>query len=305
MALGAIALFFSLWPETSDTFLTVPNLRILVANQAVLGIIALGALVPLICGEFDLSVGAIAGLSAVFVADALSSGTPVVVGMLLGVVLGGAAGLVNALLITRVGVNGIITTLGTAAVISGVVTHKTGGTAVVSNIPPALTDFGSGTVLGIPGPAWVLAIVAAAVAFMLTQTSTGRGIYATGSNAAAARLVGLRTDLLLGFTFVLAGALSAIGGLVQIAYAGGADPRAGDSFTLPALAAAFLSAAAVKPGQYNVGGTLVAIFFLAVLNNGLNLAGAAPYVASYVNGIALISGVGIAASLGRRRTGRA
>jgi ribose transport system permease protein len=88
-----------------------------------------------------------------------------------------------------------------------------------------------------------------------------------------------------------------------VARAGGADPAVGDGFTLPALAAAFLSAAAVKPGRYNVGGALVAIFFLAVLNNGLNLAGAQPYVASYVNGVALVAGVGLAAYLQRRRSG--
>ncbi|MCX2185761.1 ABC transporter permease [Streptomyces sp. SKN60] len=301
----AIAAFFSLWPETADTFLTVPNLRVLAANQAVLGIIALGALVPLICGDFDLSVGAIAGLSAVFVADALSNDTPLAYGIILGIALGASAGLINALLVTRGGVNGIITTLGTATVMSGIVSQKTGGTAVVSNIPAALTDFGSGTLLGVPGPDWVLAAVTAALYFALTQTGTGRSIYALGSNSTAARLIGLRTNVLLGFAFVLSGALSAIGGLVQIARAGGADPRVGGSFTLPALAAAFLSVAAVKPGQYNVGGTLVAIFFLAVLNNGLNLAGAPPYVASYVNGAALILGVGLAAYLGRRRAGYA
>ena len=86
-----------------------------------------------------------------------------------------------------------------------------------------------------------------------------------------------------------------------MARAGGADPRVGESFTLPALAAAFLSAAAIKPGHYNVGGVLVAIFFLAALNSGLNLAGAANYVSNYVNGAALIVGVGLAGFMGRRR----
>ena len=77
--------------------------------------------------------------------------------------------------------------------------------------------------------------------------------------------------------------------------------RVGESFTLPALAAAFLSAASIKPGKYNVGGTLVAIFFLATLNSGLSLAGAPPYVSRYVNGAALIIGVALASLVGRRR----
>ncbi len=79
------------------------------------------------------------------------------------------------------------------------------------------------------------------------------------------------------------------------------DPRVGDSLTLPALAAAFLSAATIKPGQYNVFGTLVAVYFLAVLNSGLSLAGAQDYVASFVNGGALIVGVALAVRLGSRR----
>ena len=87
----------------------------------------------------------------------------------------------------------------------------------------------------------------------------------------------------------------------EIARAGGANPRLADSILLPALAAAFLSAAAIRPGRYNVGGALVSVYFLAVLNNGLNLAGAPEYVSSFVNGGALIIGVGVAARLGGRR----
>jgi ribose transport system permease protein len=141
--------------------------------------------------------------------------------------------------------------------------------------------------------------------YVVAHTPVGRYLYAVGSNRAGARLVGLRTRLLLGFAFAAAGALAGMAGVLQVARAGSADPGVGAGFTLPALAAAFLSAASIKPGRYNVGGTIVAIFFLAVLNSGLNLAGAAPYVANYVNGVALIVGVGLAAYLGRLRAGQA
>ena len=124
-----------------------------------------------------------------------------------------------------------------------------------------------------------------------------------GSNDVAARLVGLPTRLTLTASFVIAGVLAGAGGVLQVARSGGADPRVSTNFTLAALAAAFLSAAAIRPGKFNVGGVLVAVAFLAVLNGGLNLAGAQPYVNDYVNGIALIVGVGLAAYLGRRRRG--
>lgn len=295
-----IAAFFTLWSKTSATFLTSANLQILVANQVVPAIIALGALIPLVCNEFDLSVGATGGLSAVYVASAMSSGMPVFAALLLGIGIGAAVGGVNALLVTRMGVNGVITTLGTSTIIAGVVYQKTGGLSITSNIPNGVTNFGSATWIGIPRVGFALILVAIGVYYLLDHTPIGRYTYAFGSNRAAARLVGVRTNLVLVVSFVAAGALSGVAGVLYVARAGGADPNVGPGFTLTALAAAFLSAAAIKPGRYNVGGTLVAIFFLAVLNSGLNLAGAPPYISSYVNGAALIIGVGLAVLVGRK-----
>ncbi|UGS34386.1 ABC transporter permease [Capillimicrobium parvum] len=298
-----VVLFFSFYSKTADTFPTAANLQATISNQAVIAVIALAALIPLVCNQWDLSVGAIAGLSSVFVASALSTGTPVWVGILLGLGLGLLVGGFNALIVTRLRVNAVIATLGTATILEGVVNQKTNGLAVVSNLPASITNFGSGNWLGIPRTAYLLAIVALVVYYLLIHTPAGRYLYALGSNPKGARLVGLQTRLLIAGTFIAAGLLSGLAGIMQVARAGGADPNVGAGFTLPALAAAFLSAAAIKPGRYNVGGTLVAIFFLAALNSGLNLAGAAPYVNSYVNGAALIVGIGLAANLGRKRTG--
>jgi ribose transport system permease protein len=299
--LVAVAVFFSVWSRTGDTFSSAANLRILVANQAVIGIVALGALIPLIANEWDLSVGANAGVAAIFSASAMSSGRPVLVAIPLALGIGTSVGVANALLVTRIHVNGVITTLGMSTILAGVINQKTGGRSVASNIPSSVTEFGSRNWLGIPRVVFVLAIVALGVYYLLDHTPFGRYLYALGSNPRAARLVGLRTTLIVAASFVLAGVLSGAAGVLQVARQAGADPRVGEGFTLPALAAAFLSAASIKPGKYNVGGTLVAIFFLATLNSGLSLAGAPAYVSRYVNGAALIIGVGLAAFLGRRR----
>ncbi|QSR24890.1 ABC transporter permease [Nocardioides aromaticivorans] len=292
--------FFSLWPETSDTFLSTANIQILVANQSVLGIIAMAALIPLIANEWDLSIGAIAGVASIFSAAAMSASQGVVVGILFGLGAGLAVGAANALLVTRLGVNGVITTLGMATVLDGVVNQKTGGLAINANIPQGVIDFGFKTVGGIPYVTLVMVGVALAVYYGLGHTPYGRYLYAIGSSASAATLVGIRSRVLIGSAFVISGLLAASGGILQVARQAGADPRVGAAFTLPALAAAFLSAAAIKPGKYNVGGAIVAIFFLATINNGLSLAGVPAYVSSYVNGCALIGGVGLAAFLGRR-----
>jgi len=298
--LVAMVIFFSVWPVTAEIFPTAANLRILVASQAVLGVVALGAVIPLICGEFDLSVGAVAALSAVLVAQTLSAGHAVLVGIAVAVAAGGLVGIANGLIVTRLHVNAVVCTLGMSTVVVGLIRQDTGGLAPPSKIPASLTDFGTGTVAGIPIIFLVLLAVAAATYFVLDHTPLGRRIYALGSSPAAAELVGLQTRRLR-FTVLFVGALlCGVAGLLYVARAGGADPKLSGTFTLPALAAAFLSAASVRPGRYNVWGVIIAIYFLAVLNNGLNLAGAQTYVSDYLNGGALIIGVALASTMRRR-----
>jgi len=296
-----VGAFFSVWGPTADTFLTAANLRSLSSGNAVVAVVALAALVPLVAEDFDLSVGAIAGLSAVLAAEAVAAGLPVILALVIALVAGTLVGLFNALICTRVGVNAVVTTLGVSIVIAGLINQITGGTTISGNLPAGFLKFGSGSTLAVPNIVWALAIIALAVYYLVDHTPYGRYLYAYGANRQAARLVGIRTRLTVGLTFVLAGLIAGSAGFLQVLRAGGADPRVGDSLLLPAITAAFLSAAAIKPGRYNVGGTMVAVLFLAVLNSGLNLAGVPPYVNSYVNGVALIAGVALAVLLGRRK----
>jgi len=297
-----VAAFFSLWPKTSEFFPTTANMSVLLGSQTVVAVIALGALVPLIAGQWDLSVGAGAALAAVLSAQALASGMAVLPALLLGALAGVLIGVLNAVITTRVGVNAVITTLGMATILDGVINQRTGGVPVFGDIPLAIVEFGTGEFLGLPRTVYAVVVIAVVVYYLLDHTPFGRYLYALGVNPSAAALVGIRVRLVLSASFVLAGLLAATGGLLQLARAGGADPKMGAGLALPALAAAFLSAASIRPGRFNVGGTLVAILFLAVLNNGLNLAGTPPYASSYVNGGALILGVALAAWLGRRNS---
>ena len=305
-------IFFCFLPSTADTFPTVPNLQAIAANQAVIAVVAIAVLVPLIAGEWDLSVGANAALSAVFFATALGNGTPIWLAVLIAVGIGAAIGVVNALLVTRVRVNAVITTLGVATVLEGVLSQKTSGTPVATDIPASIVSFGSGETFGIPRPAWAMLLIALAVYYVLTHTPAGRQLYALGSNRAAATLVGLRTRWLVVAAVNARGAQPRLAGVLQVGPAGAGrhfaiwhdpHPKVGVTLLLPAFAAAFLSTAAIKPGRPNVFGLLVAIFFLATLNGGLNLAGSPTYVSQYVNGAALVVGVALAEYLGRRRSG--
>jgi ribose transport system permease protein len=298
-----VILFFSVYSTTSDTFPTQSNFEVTTANQSVLALVAICLLLPLICGKFDLSVGSVAGLSAVYVASAMSGGTAVPLAIGLGLGIGLLIGFINAFLVARLELDDVVATLGTGTLALGVIFHKTGGQSIVANIPDTVTDFGTGTVWFLPNSVILLLVVAAGVYFFLEHTAAGRQVYALGSNREAARLVGMHTRRVLGGTFVFSGVLAGLAGALLVARSGGADPSAGEELLLPAFAAAFLSAATVTPGKYNVGGLLIAVFFLAALNSGLNLAGAAPYVSFYVNGTALVVGVALATYLHRRRIG--
>jgi ribose transport system permease protein len=297
----ALMLFFSLLPATSSTFPTVANLQATLGNQAVLAIVALAALLPLVSESYDFSIGATMGLSSIFVATVLSGGSPIALALVVAVAIGLAVGVVNGLLVTRAGVNSVVVTLGTATILEGIVAWKSGGQSIVSGIPAALTRFGSDSFLEVPLTVYLALLVTAAVYYLLAHTTYGRHVQAVGSNSGAARLVGLDVRRLTLSTFVIGGALAGGAGLLQVARSGAGNPQIGPGFTLPAIAAAFLSIAAIKPGRFNPWGMMVAILFLATLNSGLNLAGVNTYVNDFANGFALIAGVALAGVFGRRR----
>jgi ribose transport system permease protein len=296
-----LILFFSFLPATSGVFPTTANLRVTMGGQSVLIVVAMAALLPLVCGQYDFAVGAVAGMSALFAASALSGGAPITVAVLLAAGLGLAVGAVNGFLVTVVRIDSVVATLGMSTIVTGIVRWKSGGVSVVEGIPASLTDLGTNTTFGIPHTLYLALAVVLLVYYVLRQTPIGRYFDAIGSNPRAARLIGLSTSRLTMASFLAAGLLAGLAGMLQVAVSGSGNPLVGPGFTLPAIAAAFLSVAAITPGRFNVGGTVVAITFLAILNSGLNLAGASPFVSDFANGGALIVGVAVAALLGRQR----
>jgi ribose transport system permease protein len=305
MLFAAVMLFFSLWSKTSSTFPTAANIRNVLGNQAVIGILSVAIVIPLVCGEFDFSVGPIAGLSQALAAGFMSRlGAPLVVAVLVAIAIGAVIGLSNGATIARVGVNSLIVTLGVSAILAGVVEWYTNGQSIISGISKTLVNLGSGEWFGIPRTLYFLAVVALLVHYLLEHTPYGRYLHSIGSNREAARLVGLKVERLVLLSFVLSATLSAFAGVLLVARNGGGSPQVGTlSDTLQALSAAFLGATTIKPGRFNVLGTLVAIFFLAFSVTGLSLAGVANWINDVFNGAALFVAVLISTIIGRRRAG--
>lgn len=300
-----IAVFSLLEP---DLFPTAANFRATMASQAVLAVAALAVMVPMLAGQFDLSVGANLGLCAVVFAAAVGRhGVPLIVAVVLAIAVGAAIGLLNGVLVTRFSINALIVTLGVTSLIRGALERYAAGQVLLEGIPQSFKDLGSVLAenlwFGLPRIVYVMAAVAVGVWYLVEHTPFGRHITAVGSNPASARLVGLRVDRVVIGSFAVGGALAGVAGLLQVGYSGQANPAVGPNFTLPALAAALLGASAIKPGRYNVGGTLVAIYFLAVTVVGLNLVGLGRGIDPIFNGAALIVGVGLSAWIGKRRRG--
>jgi len=271
----------------------------------VIGILSLAIIIPLVCGEFDFSVGSVSGVTQVLCAGFMSRlGAPVVVAVLAAVAVGALIGLANGNTVARIGVNSLIVTLGVATALTGFVEWYTKGQTIVLHISKRLTDVGSGNWLGVPRTLYFLAVVAAFVYYLLEHTPYGRYLHSIGSNRDAARLVGLRVERLVLIAFVLSGLLAGVAGVILVARNGNASPQLGTvTDTLQALAAAFLGATAIKPGRFNVLGTMVAIFFLAFTVTGLTLAGVANWINDLFNGAALFVAVLISTIVGRRRAG--
>jgi ribose transport system permease protein len=291
--------------ELPDSFPTALNFRNIVGNQSVLGIVSIAAILPLIGGQFDLSVGSVLGLTSIATASALSRfSAPLGVAVLVGIALGAAVGLFNGFLIAKLGLNSLITTLGVATAITGAISWYTHGLSILTGIPASLTDMGSGLWLGLPRTLFFLGAIALLAWYLLEHTPYGRYLHAVGANSNAARLVGIDVGRITVLSFVIQGAMTGFAGVLQVARQGAGNPQVGNFFTMPVLSAAFLGATSIHPGRFNVPGTILAVFFLATAVSGLSLCGVDNWVESLFNGLALVTAVALSTFVGWRRMQR-
>jgi ribose transport system permease protein len=289
LVVALIIVFSYLEPRT---FPTLANVHGIVLGQAVSALLALAVLLVVVTGEFDLSVGYILGFSAVLGAALTGvAGLPALVGFAASLFAGGLIGLFSGTLAARLGVNSLIATLGVGLAVSGLSVGVSGGQILSTNIPPFFKTMARTPLLGFGGAAWVVLVVAVVMYVVLTQTPVGRKLYATGGSEQVARLVGIRVSLLKTMAFVIAGVLAALAGSLQLGLSGAANPTFGANLLLPAFAAVFLGSTTVRPGFFNVWGTILAILLLAIGFSGLSLAGAPFWMEPVFDGIALIVGV--------------
>jgi len=288
-ALGVVLVvmigFFSF---SSPYFLRTDNLLNVLTAIAVTGILAIPATMLLIAGQVDLSVGSGAAFAGVVFAVVVADhGVPVAVLAAVGVGL--AAGLVNGFLVTVVGINSLITTLGTLAVLRGATRLLTDGqTAIVSDF----TFLGTARpILGIPLPVIIFVALAVVSLLVMRYTVFGRSLYAIGANPVAARLVAIRTGLILLITFVLSGLAMGLGGLILTSQLSSASPNAALGLELTVVTAIVLGGASLSGGRGTITGTIVGLLIIGVMNNGLVLMNVNSFWQDVARGILLILAV--------------
>ncbi|MDM9649405.1 ABC transporter permease [Rhizobium sp. S163] len=256
--------FFSL---NSPYFLTWGNWVNVITALSITGVLAAGGTMLLIAGQFDLSVGS--GVAFVALVMALTADSiGVVPASALALLVGMAIGVINGFLVTKIGVNALITTLGTLAIFRGLTQSIGGGkNLLISNFDWAIWR----PFLNIPVSALVFVLVAIVVGIVLKRTVFGRSIYAIGANENAARLVGIKTKRVVFLSFFLSGAFIGLGGLMSASQLGSTSGTTGLGLELAVVTAVILGGTSLKGGTGTMFGTVIGLLIVGVLNNGLTL----------------------------------
>lgn len=274
VVLLGLIVFFSI---TSDFFLSSENFINILQNVAVIGIIACPATLLLIAGQVDLSVGSAAGFVGMAVAVAATAtdatttpfgmGLSVGAALLVGLAAAVAIGFLNGGAVTLIGLNSIITTLGTLAILRGLTKVVGDGQTIRIN------DFSglgiSRPLFNIPLPVYIFVGVAVLFWFILRYTVLGRRMYAIGASPVAARLAGIPTRKVIFIGFMLSALFTGLAGLIRLSQLGAASVNAGVGFELSALTAVILGGASLSGGRGSIQGSVLAVLVVGVLANGL------------------------------------
>lgn len=276
----------------NPSFLEPLNLLNLLRQVAINALIAFGMTFVILTGGIDLSVGSILALSSALIAGMIVSGIDPILAILIGCILGAIMGAINGLLITKGKMAPFIATLATMTIFRGLTLVYTDGNPITGlGENYAFQLFGRGYFLGIPVPAITMIIAFAVLWVILHKTSFGRKTYAIGGNEKAALISGIKVPRVKVMIYALAGLLSALSGAILTSRLNSAQPTAGTSYELDAIAAVVLGGTSLSGGRGLIAGTLIGALIIGTLNNGLNLLGVSSFFQMVVKGVVILIAV--------------
>lgn len=288
---AVIAAFCLVIAAVEPSFISPRSLVILMRQISINAVLAVGVTLVLLTGGVDLSLGSVVALAGVVAASCAHPGEyPVVLPVVAGVMVGGVCGGVNGLMVTWGRVAPFVVTLGMMAAARGVAYVLSGGTPV-SNLDRGFTWLGSGSVLGLPVPVWVLGLVAVVVHVVLGRTRSGRHLYATGGNERAALASGIRVDRVKTVAYVACGSLAGLAGVLLAARVTTGQPNAGVAYELDAIAAAVIGGTSLSGGVGGVRGTLLGALLIGLLSSGLDTLNVSSYYQQIVKGVIIVGAV--------------
>lgn len=273
-------------------FASGPNIQSLFITIVYTGIVAVGEAILLISGEFDLSVGSVAGMGGI-VAGLLmtSAGLPVPVAIIGAVAAGGLVGLANGVLTVKVGIPAFVTTLSMLFVAKGIGYLLSGGDPVYP-LPKDVAVLARTDIFGLPSSIWVFLLLVLAADLAMRHTTWGRVVYATGGNPFTTRLSGISTARVKILAFVLCGALASFGGTMLVSRLQRADPSTGLGWELNVIAACVVGGVAIGGGVGTIAGAFLGLLLLQGVVQGLVIIGVDSSLQPVVAGIVLVAAVG-------------
>lgn len=285
---------------TSASFRNPQNLINIVEQQSIIGIVALGMLLMIMLGGFDLSVGAVGASTSVLAAWTMSA-SGIVPGVLAALALGALVGFANGLLVAKVGINPFVATLGMQTLLTGLVFVATNARPVYG-IPKEFSVVGLGRIGNVPVAALIFVAVAILIACLLRFTTFGHHIYSVGGSPEASRLAGIPVRRVTILVYTIGASTAAIGGLILLGQTSIGQPSAATGWPLSAIAAVAIAGVPLTGGSGSVTPVVVGTLLLGVVANALNQFGISPYWQPAITGAVII--IAVAVDTLQRKRGR-
>ncbi|WHY97641.1 ABC transporter permease [Peribacillus simplex] len=288
----ALVLLFIVITVLNPSFMEPNNILNLLRQTSINALIAFGMTFIILTGGIDLSVGSILALSSALMAGMMVSGVDPILAILVGILLGAIMGVINGILVSKGKMAPFIVTLATMTIFRGLTLVYTDGKPITGIGDSEMFQMlGRGYFLGLPVPAVVMVIAFFILWFLLHKTSFGRKTYAIGGNERASRISGIKVDRVKVAIYGLAGTMAAIAGAILTSRLNSAQPTAGQSYEMDAIAAVVLGGTSLSGGKGRLFGTLVGVLIIGTLNNGMNLLGVSSFYQQVVKGAVILIAV--------------
>lgn len=285
--LGGLLLYFSV---SADRFATTNNAFIILSDIAVIGIVSIGQTLAIVSGGFDLSTSGMVPLGSIIFAEFLNSGYGLAFTLLITLVIGALVGAINGLIITKLGINPLITTLGMLSITGGTAASIANGVSIPFDNP--VSNFlGDNAAGNIANDVWIFLGLILVTALVARFTVFGRSLYSIGGNREASWLAGIKVDRVTTTVYILSGTLSALAGAILASQLLTGSTTVGTDSALTSITAVVLGGGSLSGGVGSIGGTVIGVLVLGVFRNGLALKHVAPFYQQIATGLILLLAV--------------